>query len=76
MPKLTLLCRNVTTFDEKGEIDEGAYREYLGRFIANGLGVYIGSAGAGQASLDPRLAPQRFLKLGDRFSAKAPIPSF
>jgi 4-hydroxy-tetrahydrodipicolinate synthase len=40
-----------TTFDEKGRIDEAAYRLQLGRFRDEGLPVYIAGPGLGAAYL-------------------------
>lgn len=44
----TLLCRTATTFAPDGSLDEGAFRDFLQRFVDSGLGVYLGSGGSGE----------------------------
>jgi 4-hydroxy-tetrahydrodipicolinate synthase len=48
MPKLSILCRNATTFSESGGLDEDALRQFLQRFVDANIGVYLGSGGSGE----------------------------
>ena len=48
MSGVALLCRNATTFAPDKSLDEGAFREFLHRFVDAGIGVYLASAGSGE----------------------------
>jgi dihydrodipicolinate synthase/N-acetylneuraminate lyase len=41
-------CRIATPFTKSGEIDETALRKLLQRFVKSRIGIYLGSAGAGE----------------------------
>jgi 4-hydroxy-tetrahydrodipicolinate synthase len=43
-------CRVATTFSASGGLDEGAFRQFLQRFVDAGIGVYLGSAGSGEGN--------------------------
>ena len=44
----TVLCMSATLFDAAGELDETAMRTHLKRLVDAGVGVYLGSGGAGE----------------------------
>jgi 4-hydroxy-tetrahydrodipicolinate synthase len=44
----TVLCMSATPFDDAGQLDEQAIRAHLGRLADAGVGVYLGSGGAGE----------------------------
>ena len=46
---LQLICRTATTFASDGSFDEGAFRQYLQRFVDAKLGVYLASGGSGES---------------------------
>ena len=48
MSELVILCRNATTFNTAGELDEDAFRQYLQRLIDSKIGVYLASGGSGE----------------------------
>jgi dihydrodipicolinate synthase/N-acetylneuraminate lyase len=48
MSRMTLICRNATTFTASGELDEEAFREFLQRLADSGLGFYIASGASGE----------------------------
>ena len=48
MRSVSLMCRIATTFGKAGELDEDAFRQFVGRFIESKLGVYLGSGGSGE----------------------------
>jgi 4-hydroxy-tetrahydrodipicolinate synthase len=50
MGQLTLFVRTATTFTANGTLDTEALREYLQRFVDNGHGVYLASAGSGEGN--------------------------
>jgi dihydrodipicolinate synthase/N-acetylneuraminate lyase len=50
MSQLTLFVRTATTFSASGDLDTEALRQYLQRFVDNGHGVYLASAGSGEGS--------------------------
>lgn len=50
MSQLTLFVRTATTFAAGGDLDTEALRQYLQRFVDNGHGVYLASAGSGEGS--------------------------
>ncbi len=63
----------VTTFDEKGTIDEAAYRVQLGRFRDAGLPVYIAGPGLGAAYLLSREDRDRLFAIGiEELKGKVP----
>jgi 4-hydroxy-tetrahydrodipicolinate synthase len=64
MPKLTLLCRNATTFTRSGDLDEPAFRAFLQRFVENGLGVYVASGGSGEGHALTRDELRRVYEIG------------
>ena len=43
-----VMCMSATPFDDAGELDEPALRRHLRRLADAGLGVYLGSGGAGE----------------------------
>jgi dihydrodipicolinate synthase/N-acetylneuraminate lyase len=43
-----MICRTATTFTPDGELDEGALRQFLQRFVDAKLGVYLASGGSGE----------------------------
>jgi 4-hydroxy-tetrahydrodipicolinate synthase len=52
--KPVIFCMSATHFDSAGELDEPAIRNHLQRFVDTGVGVYLGSGGAGEGhSLQP-----------------------
>jgi 4-hydroxy-tetrahydrodipicolinate synthase len=48
MSGVTLMCRNATTFNHDGNLDEDAFAASLQRFVDTGLGVYLASGGTGE----------------------------
>jgi dihydrodipicolinate synthase/N-acetylneuraminate lyase len=46
-PSFSYICRNVTTFNGKGEFDESAFGRFLERFIQPRIGFYVASSGSG-----------------------------
>src|SRR6476620_3459295 len=48
MAALGSFCRIATPFTRRGELDEEALRALLQRFIDSRIGIYLGSAGAGE----------------------------
>jgi 4-hydroxy-tetrahydrodipicolinate synthase len=50
MSPVTLFIRTATTFTPDGALDTGALRQYLQRFVDNGHGVYLASAGSGEGN--------------------------
>jgi 4-hydroxy-tetrahydrodipicolinate synthase len=46
--KPVILCMSATHFDAAGDLDEPAIRAHLQRFVDAGVGVYLGSGGAGE----------------------------
>jgi 4-hydroxy-tetrahydrodipicolinate synthase len=46
--QIGLQCRAATIFGEDGSIDEDLFRQYLQRFVDNGIDVYLASAGSGE----------------------------
>ena len=48
MSELVILCRNATTFNTAGELDEDAFRQYLHRLVDSKIGVYLASGGSGE----------------------------
>lgn len=46
--KLSVVVISVTPFDEKGRLDEAAFRRQLGRLRDAGVAVYIGGSGSGE----------------------------
>ncbi len=52
--KLSVIVITITPFDEKGRLDEAAYRKHLGRLRDAGVSVYVCGGGSGEAySLTP-----------------------
>ena len=47
--KLSAVVITITPFDEKGALDEAAYRKQLGRLREEGLAVYVCGGGSGEA---------------------------
>lgn len=50
MSPVTLFIRTATTFAPDGALDTDALRQYLQRFVDNGHGVYLASAGSGEGN--------------------------
>src|SRR5216683_6153727 len=48
MRDINHVLRSTTTFAKDGAFDPGAFREYLGRFVDAGHGVYLASGGSGE----------------------------
>ncbi len=64
MGKLSVLCRNVTTFTESGELDEPALRQFLQRFVDTDVGIYLGSGGTGEGHALSMAELSRVYKIG------------
>jgi 4-hydroxy-tetrahydrodipicolinate synthase len=47
---VTVFIRTATTFTADGALDTDALRQYLQRFVDNGHGVYLASAGSGEGN--------------------------
>jgi len=45
--RLGYICRNMTTFTAQGAFDEGAFRQYLQRFVNSEIGIFVASSGTG-----------------------------
>jgi 4-hydroxy-tetrahydrodipicolinate synthase len=46
--KLSAIASSITPFDDRGRIDEVAFRKHLQRLAAAGLSVYVGGPGTGE----------------------------
>jgi 4-hydroxy-tetrahydrodipicolinate synthase len=67
-------CRVATTFAPNGEFDEGAYRQYLQRFIDANTGVYLGSGGIGEGHTLTWDELRRVYRVGvDACKGKVPV---
>jgi 4-hydroxy-tetrahydrodipicolinate synthase len=49
MSDLNWFCMTPTPFKVNGEVDEEAFRKFLHRYIDSRIGIYLGSAGTGEA---------------------------
>jgi len=58
----TVFCMAATPFTPNGGIDEAALRAHLRRMVAAGVGVYLGSGGAGEGHA---LQPQELRRIYD-----------
>ncbi len=70
----TVFCMAATPFTANGEVDESALRFHLRRMVAAGVGVYLGSGGAGEghALLPDEL--RRVYEIGvDECRGKVPV---
>lgn len=47
--RANLFCRTATTFTPDGRFDAASFPDFLQRFVENGIGVYLGSAGSGES---------------------------
>ena len=45
--KLSAIVISITPFDEKGRLDEPAFRFHLGRLREAGVAVFVGGSGSG-----------------------------
>jgi 4-hydroxy-tetrahydrodipicolinate synthase len=45
---LSVITISITTFDEKGALDEAAYRRHLQRLGSGGVSVYVAGSGSGE----------------------------
>ena len=74
MPRLGSFCRIATPFTPGGELDEAALREFLQRFIKSKIGVYLGSAGAGETHALTWDEIQRVYEIGlEECKGKIPV---
>ena len=49
MEPLNWFCMTPTPFKKNGEVDEEAFRAFLNRYVESRIGIYLGSAGTGEA---------------------------
>lgn len=61
---LTLFCMSMTPFDAQGRLDEDALQQHLQRLVGAGLGVYLGSGGAGEGHALSRDELKRVYEIG------------
>src|SRR5207344_2883018 len=74
MASLGSFCRIATPFTKTGELDEDALREFLQRFIKSKIGVYLGSAGAGETHALTWDEIQRIYEIGyEECKGKIPV---
>ncbi len=74
MTSLGSFCRIATPFTKSGELDEEALREFLQRFIKSKIGIYLGSAGAGETHALTHEEIQRIYEIGlDECKGKIPV---
>ena len=75
MASLGSFCRIATPFAKDGTVDEAALRKLLQRFIKSKIGIYLGSAGAGEthALLLPEIERIYEIGLGE---CKGKIPVY
>lgn len=59
-----VLCMSVTPFTADGRIDEAAFEAHLGRMVDAGVGVYLGSGGAGEGHALSRDELRRVYEIG------------
>ncbi len=45
---VTVFCMSATTFTDSGALDENGLRRHLGWLASEGIGIYLGSGGAGE----------------------------
>lgn len=64
MASLGSFCRIATPFAKSGELDEEALRKLLQRFIKSKIGIYLGSAGAGETHALTWQEIQRIYEIG------------
>lgn len=74
MATLGSFCRIATPFTKTGELDEEALREFLQRFIKSKIGIYLGSAGAGETHALTWDEIQRIYEIGlEECKGKVPV---
>ena len=74
MSKITILSRNCTTFSPSKELDEGAFRQSLQRFVDSGIVVFLASGGSGEANSLSRDELRRVYAIGvDVCRGKIPV---
>lgn len=67
-------CRIATPFTKSGAIDEEALRKFLQRFIKSKIGIYLGSAGAGETHALTWQEIQRIYEIGlEECRGKIPV---
>jgi 4-hydroxy-tetrahydrodipicolinate synthase len=65
---------SITPFDAKGQLDEAAFRAHLRRFVAAGMGAYVGGGGSGEGYTLSNAEMRRVLKIAvEEMKGKAPI---
>lgn len=65
---------SITPFDERGELDEGAFRAHLRRLGDAGIGVYVGGSGSGEGYTLSRDESERLLRIAvEELKGKVPV---
>lgn len=65
---------SLTPFDERGELDEAAFRAHLRRLGDAGIGVYVGGSGSGEGYTMSRDETERLLRIAvEELKGKVPI---
>lgn len=65
---------SITPFDERGELDEGAFRAHLRRLGEAGIGVYVGGSGSGEGYTLSRDESERLLRIAvEELKGKVPV---
>jgi 4-hydroxy-tetrahydrodipicolinate synthase len=73
-PQPAVLCMSATPFRSDGALDEPAFVAHLGRLVEAGVGVYLGSGGAGEGHALSRDELRRVYELGvATCRGKAPV---
>ena len=74
MGDLTSYCMCATTFTKSGELDEGAFRQFLRPIIAAKLGIYVGSGGSGEGHALIRDETRRVYEISvEEAAGKVPV---
>src|SRR5436853_2501999 len=74
MTSVESFCRIATPFTKKGELDDEALRKFLQRFIKSKIGIYLGSAGAGETHALTWQELDRIYKIGlEECRGKIPV---
>ena len=74
MAPLGWFCMTPTPFKPNGEIDEDGFRRFLGRYIDAKIGIYLGSAGTGEAHTLTPPELERIYRIGvEECRGKIPV---
>ena len=71
---LSVITISITPFDDKGAVDEPAFRRHLQRLGAAGISVYIGGSGSGEGYSLTREERDRILTIAvEELGGKVPV---